>query len=273
MRQRKEQRDMADWIEVNDVVLRYDLQGQGAGTLVLIHEMGGTIETWDGVLPELTKGRRVLRYDTRGAGLSEKIRGTVTIDTMVDDIAALLDALAITDKVSLAGVAVGAAIAIRFAARIPERTAALIALGPATGMPPERLTATLAVADRAEHDGMRPGMEDGLEKTYPDELRQDRKRFDSLRGQRMSNDPASYAAVYRMLARLDMADDLARVNCPTLVVAGTLDRLRPPAGAEAVARAIPGAKFQTLTSGHFMAAQTPDIVAAAMTKFLSEAGC
>ncbi len=262
-----------DWIEVNGVVLRYDLQGEGANTLVLIHEMGGTIETWDAVLPELVKGRRALRYDTRGAGLSEKVRGTLSIDTMTDDIAALIDALAIEGRVALAGVAVGAAIAIRFAARHPERSAALIALGPATGMPPERLTATLAVADRAEREGMRPGMEDGLEKTYPDELRQDRKRFQSLRGQRMGNDPASYAAVYRMLAQLDMKDDFARVKCPTLVVAGTLDRLRPPAGAEAIARAIPGARFQTLTTGHFMAAQTPDIVAAAMTRFLSEAGC
>jgi 3-oxoadipate enol-lactonase len=264
---------MADWIEVNGVVLRYDLQGRGANTLVLIHEMGGTIETFDGVLPELVKSRRVLRYDTRGAGLSEKVRGTLSIDTMVADLAALLDALGIDGKVALAGVAVGAAIAIRFAARHLERTAALIALGPATGMPPERLAATLAGADRAERDGMRPGMEDGLAKTYPDELRRDRGRFQSLRGQRMGNDPASYAAVYRMLAQLDMTDDFARVRCPTVVVAGTLDRLRPPAGAEAVARAIPGAKFQTLTTGHFMAAQTPDIVAAAMTKFLSEAEC
>jgi 3-oxoadipate enol-lactonase len=262
-----------DWIEANGVVLRYDLQGEGANSLVLIHEMGGTIETWDAVLPELAKSRRVLRYDTRGAGLSEKVRGTLSIDTMTNDIVALLDALAIEGRVSLAGVAVGAALAIRFAARFPERTAALIALGPATGMPPERLTATLAVADRAERDGMRPGMEDGLEKTYPEELRQDQKRFQSLRGQRMSNDPASYAAVYRMLAQLDMKDDFARVKCPTLVVAGTLDRLRPPAGAEAVARAIPGARFQTLTTGHFMAAQTPDLVADAMVKFLNEAGC
>jgi 3-oxoadipate enol-lactonase len=264
---------VVDWIEVNGVVLRYDLQGRGANTLVLIHEMGGTIETFDGVLPQLARDRRVLRYDTRGAGLSEKIRGALSIDTMTGDVVALLDALGIEGRVALAGVAVGAAIAIRFAAQHPERAAALIALGPATGMPPERLAATLAVADKAERSGMRPGMEEGLEKTYPAELRQDLRRFQSLRGQRMGNDPASYAAVYRMLAQLDMTQDFPRVQCPTLVVAGTLDRLRPPAGAEAVARAIPGARFQTLTTGHFMAAQTPDPVADAMIKFLNEAGC
>ena len=71
---------MPDWIEVNGAALRYDLQGQGASTLVLIHEMGGTLESWNDVLPPLTLRRRVLRYDTRGAGLSEKVRGPLSID-------------------------------------------------------------------------------------------------------------------------------------------------------------------------------------------------
>jgi len=64
-----------DFIEVNGTALRYDLTGSGASTLVLIHEMGGTLESWDMVLPMLSAKRRILRYDTRGAGLSQKVRG------------------------------------------------------------------------------------------------------------------------------------------------------------------------------------------------------
>ncbi len=109
-----------DWIEVNGTSLRYDLTGSGDRTLVLVHEMGGTLESWDQVLPVLAPGRRILRYDTRGAGLSEKIRGPVTFDTMTDDLAALLAALGIAGKVALAGCAVGAGIALHFAARFPE---------------------------------------------------------------------------------------------------------------------------------------------------------
>ena len=60
-----------NFIEVNGTALRYELSGAGAITLVLIHEMGGTLESWDFVLPMLSPKRRVLRYDTRGAGLSE----------------------------------------------------------------------------------------------------------------------------------------------------------------------------------------------------------
>src|SRR5262245_31132438 len=101
-----------DFIEVNGTALRYNLAGSGASTLVLIHEMGGTLESWDLVRPVLSARRRVLRYDTRGAGLSQKVRGTLGIDTLVDDLVALMDATGITGKVALAGVAVGGAIAL-----------------------------------------------------------------------------------------------------------------------------------------------------------------
>src|SRR4029077_16127372 len=114
------------FVEVNGTALRYDVCGVGA-TLVLIHEMGGTLESWDLVVPLFSAKRRVLRYDTRGAGLSEKIRGALSIDTMVDDLMALLDALGISEKVALAGVAVGGAIAMHAAVWFPPGGAAIVA--------------------------------------------------------------------------------------------------------------------------------------------------
>ena len=82
-----------NFTEVNGTALRYDLDGNGLSSLVLIHEMGGTLESWDFVTPLLSGKRRILRYDTRGAGLSQKVRGMLTIDAMVDDLVALLDAV------------------------------------------------------------------------------------------------------------------------------------------------------------------------------------
>src|ERR1041385_9109149 len=96
------------WIEVNGTALRYELSGGGPTTLVLVHEMGGTLDSWDQGLGALNNGRQVLRYDTRGAGLSEKIGNGVTWNDMADDLKALLDAVHI-GKVALAGIAVGAA--------------------------------------------------------------------------------------------------------------------------------------------------------------------
>ena len=108
-----------DFIEVNGTALRYELDGSGIHSMVLIHEMGGSLESWDLVAPRLADGRRVLRYDTRGAGLSEKLRGDLSIDTMVADLMALLDALKIAGRVALVGTAVGGAIALASAARFP----------------------------------------------------------------------------------------------------------------------------------------------------------
>jgi len=262
-----------DWIEVNGATLRYDVQGSGPRTIVLVHEMGGTLESWDEVVPRVVaSGRRVIRYDTRGAGLSSKIRGTGSIEAMADDVAALLDALTISNPVAIAGIAVGGAIAIKFAARHTARTSALIPMGPATGIPAERRAATLAAADAIERDGMRASVEAGMAATYPERLRTDPARFARVRAQRMGNDPASYAAIFRMLAGLDMTEDLASIRCPTLVLAGTMDGLRPPAVSEPVANAIRGARFKALETAHFMASQTPELVAGALLEFLDKTG-
>src|SRR6202040_4161 len=114
-----------NWIEVNGAGLRYELSGGGPSTLVLIHEMGGTLDSWQQGLGALNNSRQVLRYDTHGAGLSEKIHGAVTWDDMANDLKGLLDALNL-GKVAIAGIAVGAAIAVHFAAREPDRVAALV---------------------------------------------------------------------------------------------------------------------------------------------------
>ena len=260
-----------DFIEVNGTALRYDLSGSGASTLVLIHEMGGTLESWDFVLPMLSAKRRILRYDTRGAGLSQKIRGALTIDTMVDDLVALMDALDITGKVALAGTAVGGAIALHTAVRVPQLTAAVVVSSPAIGVAPDRRPAVLARAERMERDGLRAVL-DTLDNAYPPELRGDARRFAAFRARWLGSDPASFAAIYRMLAGMDLQTELSRIACPALVIAGALDRTRPPALVEPVAHAIPGARYVVLETGHYAAVQTPELYAQTIGEFLDAPG-
>lgn len=261
-----------EYAEVNGAALRHELSGQGATTIVLVHEMGGTLESWDDVVPLLSAGRRVLRYDTRGAGMSEKLRATPELDGMTDDVAGLLDALAIEGRVVLAGVAVGAAIAINFALRHPARTAALIAMGPATGVSGERRTATLQRAAEVERGGMRAIMEGSLAAAYPPALRQDVSRFERFRARWLGGDPASFAAINRMLTEYDLAPRLHELACPTLVLAGIHDPLRPPALVQALSASIPDARFQALEAGHFMSWQAPALVATTIAGFLAGRG-
>src|SRR6186997_2701941 len=159
-----------NFIEANGVSLRYAVQGSGK-SLVLIHEMGGTLESWGLVAPLLSTTRRIVRYDTRGAGFSEKIRGPLTIDTMTDDLIALLDGLGITEKVALGGTAVGGAIALHTAFRFPDRFAAVAVTSPATFMQPESRTAILARVDEFERNSVRVAFESTANNGYPEELR------------------------------------------------------------------------------------------------------
>ena len=262
---------MKSWIDIGKAALRYELTGDGPTTLVLVHEMGGTLDSWDHVLPALAQGRRVLRYDTRGAGQSEKLRGAITFDAMADDLKGLLDALAI-GRVSLAGCAVGAAIALHFAARNPNRAAGVVAMGPATGVPPERRPQILALADNVRRVGMRGIVDASFSTSYPPEVRHDPEHYAQFRARWLAGDPDSYAAIYSMLADADIVGGFSRIACPVLLLAGTLDRLRPPDSVRQLTDIIPGARFRALDSGHFMAVQTPARVAGLIVSFLAEIG-
>jgi 3-oxoadipate enol-lactonase len=262
-----------NWIEVNGTSLRYDVSGSGPGTLVLVHEMGGTLDSWDQVLPALNNGRRVVRYDTRGAGLSEKIKGSVTWDTMADDLAGLLDALGITGSVALAGIAVGAAIAMHFSVRYPGRAAALVLHGPAVGVGPNRRQATLDRAAAVEAGGMRSVAETSLAASYPPAVRHDPAVFAAFRARWLGNDPESFGAINRMLAAENIEHELERIECPALLTAGRHDGLRPPTIIEPMARRVPRGQFLELNSGHFASVQTPGLVAQAIHSFLHALGC
>ena len=259
-----------EWIGLAGAGFRSELTGSGPETRVLVHEMGGTLESWDHVIPLLQGSRTVLRYDTRGAGLSTKIRGTGDIDRFADDIADLLDALGRAGPVVITGGAVGGGIALKFAHRHADRVKGVIAMGPATGIPADRRAEIRALADDVERNGMAAVVEASLARSYPEILRGDAARYRRFRARWLANDPASYAAIYRMLAANDLAKEIAGLSVPVLFLAGTHDLLRRPSSVEPLARTVADGRFQELETGHFMATQTPDLVAAAFNAFLVE---
>jgi 3-oxoadipate enol-lactonase len=239
----------AEWLEVNGARLRYSYRSGRPPTLVLLHEMGGTLESWDGLVACLGGRWDVLRYDQRGAGLSDNVAGRLSIDTAADDLHALLQALAVPGPTVIVGAAVGAATAIRFAARHPGRPAALVLLAPATGIASDQRAATLDRIARRESGPPPVSRVAGL-----------------------SLDPQSYGATWRMLLDLDLHGDFGRIACPTLVLAGMEDANRPPRHVAEIAARIPNACFRTLKTGHVMAIDAPGLVADAMVRFLAKVG-
>ena len=107
---------------------------------------------------------------------------------------------------------------------------------------------------------------------YAVELRGDAKRYEKFRARWLGNDPGSFAAIYRMLASTEMEHELRAARLPGAGDRRHLDRVRPPPAAKAVADIIPGARYVEFRTGHFMAAETPDLIADTIADFLKSVG-
>ena len=247
------------WIEANGASLRYELSGSGKETLVLMHEAGGCLESYEDALPGLEKEFRVLRYDQRGFGFSEKVR-ELTFETVVADLAALLDALKITSPVHVAGCAMGSDFSVGFAARHPGRVAKLAIASPMIGSNAGRSAPTIERAALVEREGIRAAMQASHDRSYPERFRAlDPERFKRYQARWVCNTPASFAASARMMSTVDLTPEYAKIKAPTLVIGAQHDTQRPPETAQKVANAISEAKFVLADTGHFMNLETPQL--------------
>lgn len=255
------------WMEANGASLRYELSGAGTDTLVLMHEAGGCLESYEDALPQLEKRFRVLRYDQRGFGFSEKVR-ELTFEMVVADLAGLLDGLKITAPVHLAGCAMGADFSIGFAARHPSRVKTLLIASPLFGSNAGRGQQSLDRAALVEREGIRAAMQSSHDRSYPEHLRAlDRERFRRYQARWVCNTPASFTALARMGLAVDLTPDYPKIKSPTLVVGARHDTQRPPEMAERVARAIAGARYTLADTGHFMNVETPQLFAETVLGF------
>jgi 3-oxoadipate enol-lactonase len=253
---------------VNGVSVYYELAGQAGPTVVLLHEMGGTLDSWDQVAPALSGRFRTLRYDQRGSGLSEKVRQPFDNDVLVDDLEAVLRDLKLDPPYHLVSVAAAATQALRFMERHPDAIARLVLCNPAPGVDASRAGALDERAALAERDGLRASLPVTLDKSYPPEL-SDRETYEAFRGRYLANDPVCFAMANRSFARANMTHMLPRITCPTLVVAGSKDTVRPAKVTEEIAQKIPGARFALIDAGHFMPTTAPGPLLKLLQEFLA----
>lgn len=249
------------WLERPDARLRYRIGGNAAGRpVLLVHEMGGALESWDGVVAALGSDWRCLRADQRGMGLSSPISGTASLDDLVADQLAVWETASLGRPAIVAASALGCAVAVALAARHPSLVSGLVLLAPALGVPPERSAGVRAMADMIEAEGVEAVADPANDAAFPQRFREGGGYVTYLAVQRR-NAPASYAAYWRMLASIDLTNEIGVLDTPAVILAGAADVIRPP---DQVAR-LPGAEFRIVDSGHFMALQTPQLVADAIT--------
>ncbi len=257
------------FLSANGISIHYKLAGQKGPVVLLLHEMGGTLDSWDRVAPGLSENFRVLRYDQRGAGLTEKVRPQFSNENVVEDIESLVKELKLDPPYHVVAVAAASTQALLLRERHPDWIASLVLCNPALGVDPSRAGALNDRADLAEREGMRAVLAITLDKSYPPELT-DRETYENYRGRYLANDPVGFAQANRMLARTNVTGMLPDIKCPTMVVAGRQDAVRPPAASEEIAGKIPGARFELIDAGHFMPTTGPAALLALLKDFLGK---
>jgi 3-oxoadipate enol-lactonase len=255
------------FIDANGVSLHYDLAGARGPSVVLMHELGGTLNSWDAVAPRLAGRHRVLRYDQRGAGLSEKVRTEFSNDVLVADFESLAAQLNLAPPYSFVTVAAAATQALRFLEKHPSQVSALVLCNPAPGVDPSRAAALDERAAFAAREGMRASLPTTLAVSYPPHLGE-RAAYEAYLGRYLANDPVCFGFGFRALARTNMLHMLPQIPCPAMVVAGRHDTVRPHTGTAELAKRIPGARFELIEAGHFMPTQGPEPLLALLEDFL-----
>ena len=114
-----------------DVHIAYQLTGEGPFDLVFVPgyvthmELQWTLPGFEGFLDDLGAFARLIRFDKRGTGMSDPVAGAPTLETRMDDVRAVMDAVG-SRRAAFYGLSEGAAMSLLFAATYPERTAAVV---------------------------------------------------------------------------------------------------------------------------------------------------
>ncbi|MDR5785066.1 MULTISPECIES: alpha/beta hydrolase [unclassified Caballeronia] len=250
------QAEASGFHDTGEVSLRYDVRGSGAG-MVLFHELGGSVHSWDGVIDALSAQFRVLRFDQRGHGLSEKVRRPFCMTDHANDAMQLARHLAFDGQLWLVGVAAGAAAALAFAARFADRVAGIVLCAPALSTDAARRSYLEARMQQVEQSGMRAIADASLDRSYPADQRAD-TRFDTYRARWLANDPVSYGLANGALIDFTLDDRLSSIDCPCLLLAGRRDPLRPPSYVRSLVPLFADARYAELDCAHVMPVQAPD---------------
>jgi aminoacrylate hydrolase len=231
-----------------------------APPVILSPGLGGSSAYWAPNLATLAENHRVILYDHRGTGRSDRaLRFDVTVDHMADDVLALMDGLSI-ERATLVGHAAGAAVGLSIALRFPARLAGLVAINAWSAPDPHFLRcfeARLALLRvgvrafvRAQPIFLYPARWSS-ENTARLEAEEE-AQVEHFQGQ--PNVEARIAA----LAAFDVDARLGNIATPALLVAAEDDMLVPASCSERLAEGMPNATLARMTGGHACNVTKPD---------------
>jgi DNA-binding SARP family transcriptional activator/pimeloyl-ACP methyl ester carboxylesterase len=247
--------------------LAYAVTGTGPPLVKTANWMGHLELDWQNPiwapwLAMLSEGRRFVRYDERGNGLSDWNAG-FSFEAFVDDLANVVDAAGL-ERFDVIGISQGAAVAVAYATAHPERVRRMVLFGGfaagregrASEEEKARREAMMTLTAQgwgAENPAFRQMFTSLL---VPEASTEEQEAFNEM--QRLATSPENCAAIQRVNYAIDVRDLLASVAVPTLVAHSRGDAMVPFEAGRALARGIPNARFLPLDSrNHMLLAREP----------------
>ncbi|MBT6441638.1 MAG: alpha/beta hydrolase [Alphaproteobacteria bacterium] len=267
-------------VQANGIDLYYELMGKGEPLALIGGSLFGRQNfgmVWEG----LAKHFQLISYDQRGYGLSDRPLQAYDLDLWADDLAALLDALKI-DRCHVMGTSAGGMIALKFAAKYPDRCIGVVSdcafakcdtmrkimfrtwrhMATSWGCSPEFADHVITQAVGAEFlDGP-----------------QGKKVVEMVRTVVGMNSPETVVQACLAMEKMDLRKDIKKIKNPTMVITARKDMLTPMttgktgAGAQWVADNLKGCELKVYDNiGHADLVECPDETIAATVKFLKRA--
>jgi class 3 adenylate cyclase/pimeloyl-ACP methyl ester carboxylesterase len=262
-----------------DVDIAYRVVGDGPLDLVYVQGSLTHLEaTWE--LPQfrrycerLAEFTRLVLFDKRGMGMSDRVPGTATLEQRMDDIRVIMDTIG-SERAAVMGESEGGPLAMLFAAAHPERTVALILQGAEVR---ERTDEEWPWGENTEADfeeamatlpeRFSKGL--GIYTIAPSVAGQEWARAWRAKVVTHAATPSSAEAFMRMAFEIDVRHVVPAINVPTLVVHASGDRVCHVENARYLARTIPGAKYVELPTEDHVPWFDPEPTVAEIREFLT----
>ena len=260
------------YTNAGDVSIAYQVFGRGEIDLVLVQGYATHLELdwespeWVRFAEELGSFVRVLHFDKRGTGLSDRVEDVPTLEERIDDVRAVMDAAG-SERAVLLGISEGAPMSLLFAATHPERTESLVLYGGmarSTWAPDYPWAAPADALIEAAQEMILPYIYTGedLEVWMPSYADDPDVQAFAGRYRRAAASPAALTKLFLMFLDVDVRSVLPSIRVPTLVLHRRGDRVVNRRAGEWMAAQIPGAKYVELPGqDHFPWADSAPILA------------
>lgn len=260
------------FIMANGIKINYELSGRKDGPAVILsHSLASSLKMWEPQMEMLRSHFQVLRYDTRGHGLTETTMVPYTLELLGEDAIGLLDALNI-GQVHWVGLSMGGMIGQAIALNHPQRLLSLALCDTASIIPAE----AQPIWDERIEGVRRKGMESQLETTMerwftPSFLSLNPPMLALIKEEFLATPAEGYIGCAGAIRRLNYLERLGEINLPTFIIVGEDDPATPASASEAIHEQIKNSKLVILPSTrHLSNVEQAEAFNSHLLKFLKE---